>query len=341
VERNGIRHGFAPNEGIERGKERHPSWIRDHPVSVWAPQASTICGHSQAQFGSTGMFAPHQRRVPNSRFGCLELISEHPTHVIASLTTVEDKRRAGANMAFDRFAAHVNANRGQTGLPENPGDGPVLAEVLRETFAYYRGRSYELGDIITAFQFGHTRATVTANYQRYRPGDKWNNAFRDGQVDAEVALLDSVARFTGEEGPVVGRHSDELRADALELRATILADREAARRLAADHAETWHHGEILSCRFDRSTAVCHKLAAAAGVTDPGDRPLHDLCVGSGCVNVHFTRRNLAPLKGQRADIAARLTSAPSGSVAHLQAQEELDRVDQTIAQLQAPFHRQD
>jgi hypothetical protein len=264
----------------------------------------------------------------------LEQISDHPTHVIASLTTVGDRRRAGAKMTFDRFAAHVNANRNQTGLPEIPAMVQFSPQVLRETFAYYLGRSHELGDIITGFQFGHTRATVTANYQRYRPGDKWNNAFRNGQVDGQVALLESVAQFTGEAGPIVGRHSDELRANALELRATILNDPEAARRLAARHADTWHHGEMLSCRFDRATAVCHKLAAAAGMNEPGDGPLHELCIGSGCVNVHFTRRNMAKLRQARQETADRLMVAATDSVAQLQAQEELARLDNTIAQLE-------
>ncbi len=271
----------------------------------------------------------------------LEQLSEHPTHVIASLSTLEGTLRAGARMRFGPFVQQVNANRIHTGLPEIPAMEQFSPQVLRETFAYYLGRSHELGDIITGYQFGHAKATVTAAYQRYRPEDSWNEAFRRGKLDGEVALLNSLADFTGEPGSVVGRHGDELRSDALELRATILTDPAAARRIAAHHAETWHHGDTLSCRFDRSTAVCHKMAAAAGINDPADGPLHDLCIGSGCVNVHFTSRNLTALERQRTDIAARLAAATGGSVAQIQAQEELTRVNEIIAQLQPGTSKED
>lgn len=266
-------------------------------------------------------------------YRALEALSDHPTHVVA---TVTGRRRAGfdAREAMHRFAAHINASLAANGLAPIPAVEQLSPQVLRETAAYAIGRFSELGDLVVGYLFGHARSTTTASYQRYRPGDSWNTRVHEGEVDAVAVLLETMGRLVDGGGPVIGKHGDELRAVALEVRATIITDPVHARRIAELHRSTWHHGDLVSCRFDPKAAVCHRVARQIGVADPEPGPLHDLCVGVGCTNAHYTPLQLPGLRQRRSTTRQRLAEATAGSTGAEQLAADLADLDAIITQLE-------
>jgi hypothetical protein len=233
-----------------------------------------------------------------------------------------------------RFVAHVNATVAVTGLAPIPDVGQLSPQVLRETAAYAMGRFTELGDLVVGHLFGHARATTTAAYQRHRPGDSWNLRVREGGIDATVALLETMGAMVDEGGAVLGARAGELRAAALEVRATVVADPARARRLAELHGSTWHHGTVVSCRFDAGPAVCHRLARQMGVADPEPGPLVDLCAGVECTNAHYTTLQLPALRARRAEAARGLAAATGGSPGAHQLGGDLADLDAVIAELE-------
>lgn len=264
----------------------------------------------------------------------LEALSDHPSHVV---TTMTGRARAGfdARDAMHAFVRHVNATVATTGLAPIPAVEQLSPQVLRETAAYAMGRFSELGDVVVGHLFGHARTAVTASYQRYRPGDSWNARMREGEIDATVVLLDTMGRLIDGGGPVIGARADELGDAAVEVRATIISDPVHARRIAELHKANWHHGEVVSCRFDPGPALCHRLARQVGISNPEPGPLHDLCVGVGCANAHYTAMQLPALRQRRCDAEQRLVQATDGSVAAAQLTAELAELDAVIIQLEA------
>jgi len=263
----------------------------------------------------------------------LEALSEHPTHVMA---TVTGRARPGfdAWRAMHDFASRINANLATTGLAAIPAVEQLSPQVLRETAAYGMGRFSELGDLVVGYLFGHARSATTASYQRYRPGDSWNARMREGDIDAAAVLLDTMGRLINGGEPVIGRHAGELQQAAIEVRATIIGDPTQARRIAELHKTTWHHGDVVSCRFDPRASVCHRLARQMGVSDPEPGPLVDLCVGTGCANAHYTPLQLPALHQRRSDSRRHLTAAIAGSPAATQLTAELAELDKLIARLE-------
>lgn len=264
----------------------------------------------------------------------LDALSDHPTHVMA---TVTGRRRAGfdARFAMHDFAAHINATVATAGLAPIPPVEQLSPQVLRETAAYALGRFTELGDLVIGYLFGHARSTMTASYQRYRPGDSWNARMQEGDIDATAVLLDTMGRLINQGEPVIGGYAGELQEAAIEVRATIVADPTQARRIAELHKTTWHHGEVVSCRFDPRAAVCHRLARQMGVSTPEPGPLVDLCVGTGCANAHYTPLQLPALHQRRNDIRQRLAVAAAGSPAARQLTADLTDIDNLINRLEA------
>jgi len=263
----------------------------------------------------------------------LEELSEHPDHVMSAIVGVPSPG-FGARQAMHSFVAHINATVAATGLAPIPDVAQLSPQVLRETAAYAMGRFTELGDLVVGHLFGHARATTTAAYQRHRPGDSWNLRIREGGIDGTITLLETMATLVDGGDAVIGARAAELRSVALEARATVVADPARARRIAELHARTWHHGTVVSCRFDAGPAVCHRLARQMGVADPEPGPLHDLCVGQRCTNAHYTTLHLPGLRERRADTAERIAAAPAGSVAAHQLAGDLAEIDGVIAELE-------
>jgi hypothetical protein len=263
----------------------------------------------------------------------LEALSDHPTHVMATIT---GPGRSGfdARTAMHRFVAHINATIATTGLAPIPDMDQLSPQVLRETAAYAMGRFTELGDLVVGHLFGHARAATTASYQRYRPGDSWNLRFHEGEIDATVAFLDTMGKLVDGADPIVGNRANELRDAALEVRATIITDPRHAKRIAELHKANWHHGEVVSCRFDPAASVCHRLARQLGISDPGPGPLHDLCVGPGCGNAHYTTLQLPAMRQRRSNTDRRLAGATAGSAAAQQLAADLDETDAIITKLE-------
>lgn len=264
----------------------------------------------------------------------LEALSDHPSHV---LTTITGPIRAGfdARCAMHAFVGHINATVATTGLAPIPAVEQFSPQVLRETAAYAMGRFSELGDLVVGHLFGHARAAVTAGYQRYRPGDSWNARMREGEIDATVVLLDTMGRLIDGGQPVIGARAGELHDAALEVRATIISDPVHARRIAELHKANWHHGEVVSCRFDPGPALCHRMARQMGISNPEPGPLHDLCVGVGCANAHYTALQVPALRARRCDADQRLAQAAVGSVTAAQLAAELAELDAVITRLEA------
>jgi hypothetical protein len=263
----------------------------------------------------------------------VEALSEHPDHVMAGITKARSPG-FNARRAMHSFVAHINATIATTGLAPIPDVEQLSPQVLRETAAYAMGRFTELGDLVVGYLFGHARATTTASYQRHRPTDSWNIRIREGEIDATTALLDTIANLVEGGEPVIGVHAGEMRDTALAVRATVVADPAHARRLAELHQTAWHHGEVVSCRFDRGSAVCHRVARHMGVTDPEPGPLHDLCVGVGCPNGHHTTLQLRGLRKRRHDTSQRLAAASAGSAAATQLAVDLADIDTIITRLE-------
>ncbi|MHB1447280.1 MAG: hypothetical protein ACYCZV_16740 [Acidimicrobiales bacterium] len=266
-------------------------------------------------------------------YGVLEALSGHPSHVVGAMT---GRGRAGfdAGRSMHSFVNHVNATLDSTGLAPIPAVDQLSPQVLRETAAYAMGRFSELGDLVVGHLFGHARTTVTASYQRYRPGDGWNARMREGEIDATAVLLDTMGGLIEGSGPIIGGRAEELGQAALEVRATIVTDPAHARRIAQLHQTSWHHGEVVSCRFDAASALCHRMARQMGMANPEPGPLHDLCVGVGCANAHYSALQLPALRRRRTDAGQALTIVAPGSVAAAQLSSELAEVDQLIVQLE-------
>lgn len=263
----------------------------------------------------------------------LEALSDHPDHVVA--TVVGGPRPGfGARWGMHRFVAHVNATVAVTGLAPIPDVGQLGPQVLRETAAYAMGRFTELGDLVVGHLFGHARATTTAAYQRHRPGDAWNLRVHEGGIDGTLALLETMGKMVDGGEPILGARAQELRAVALDVRATVVADPARARRLAELHRGTWHHGTVVSCRFDAGPAVCHRLARQMGVADPEPGPLVDLCAGVGCTNAHYSTLQLPALRARRAEAARGLAAASAGSPGAHQLGGDLAELDAVIAELE-------
>jgi hypothetical protein len=271
--------------------------------------------------------------VALAAYRTLEALSNHPTHVMAAVTN-QATPGFNARQAMQDFVAHINATITTNGLAAIPGVDQLSPQVLRETAAYAMGRFTELGDLVVGYLFGHARSTTTASYQRYRPADSWNTRMREGEIDAAAVLLDTMGRLINQDEPVIGRYAGELEQAAIEVRATIVADPTQARRIAEMHKTTWHHGEVVSCRFDPRAAVCHRLARQMGVSDPEPGPLVDLCVGVGCANAHYTPLQLPALHQRRSDSGQRLATAIPGSPAATQLTADLVDIDKLIAQLE-------